>query len=262
MYEAASSRCSAGGPLGNLQRCPHYTAEYWVLCSREKSQPARKKDAKQLPNRGLKRYLLPHTCQNTNMHICRWLVSGRWRSHQGTRSTSRSCGGSRRLESWVPLGTSPEDLGFSMRFFQAGCETSMMRHCHLSSWLFLWVYIVGQLLNTTFWKKHGSWARGLWKINFLSFVGGAGWLASHQPAWFFVFSTYPDNLRLCISLVTSLLSISYLSLPTSIIFHHAISHTYVYIYIPPQGRNALTVYFSAATHHINYIYIHHINQVN
>lgn len=126
MYEAASSRCSAGGPLGNLQRCPHYTAEHWVLCSREKSQPARKKDAKQLPNRGLKRYLLPHTCQNTNMHICRWLVSGRWRSHQGTRSTSRSCGGSRRLESWVPLGTSPEDLGFSMRFFQAGCETSMI----------------------------------------------------------------------------------------------------------------------------------------
>ena len=69
----------------------------------------------------------------------------------------------------------------------------------------------------------------------------------------FCFSTYPDNLRLCISLVTSLLSISYLSLATSIIFHHAISHTYVYIYIPPQGRNALTVYFSAATHHINYI---------
>lgn len=64
---------------------------------------------------------------NPNVDLCcfaRWLVSGRWRSHQGTRSTSRSCGGSRRLKSWswASLGRP----GFSMRFFRAGCETSII----------------------------------------------------------------------------------------------------------------------------------------
>lgn len=121
-----------------------------------------------------------------------------------------------------------------MRFFQAGCETSMIEA--LPS-IFL-AFLVGLHSWTTteyhFLKETWKLGKGPLKDE-LSQLCWWGWMIGQPSACLiFCFSTYPDNLRLCISLVTSLLSISYLSLATSIIFHHAMS--YICIHIHPLSR--------------------------